>query len=186
LVDPLLSSGFPLTLLGIARLSQLFKQDWESKEFGDALDDYSRQTFRELDATAALVGALYLRMKDFDVFTELTLLYFAAASFAETARRLGKTDLASSFLLADDKRFRAGFDQCLELARGPLHGAARTAFTKLVGESIAPVNVAGLANPQRRHWYPALAEDLLAAAPKLGVDEGTIGALLARCGFFKQ
>jgi len=33
-------------------------------------------------------------MKDFPLFTSLSLLYFAAASFTETARRLGRPELA--------------------------------------------------------------------------------------------
>jgi tetracycline 7-halogenase / FADH2 O2-dependent halogenase len=66
------------------------------------LQAYTAQTDRELTATARLIGALYANMNNFPVFVALTLLYFAAASFSETARRLGKPHLAKSFLLCDD------------------------------------------------------------------------------------
>jgi len=52
-----------------------------------------------------------------------------------------------------------------------------------VAAAIEPVNVAGLADAKRRNWYPALAEDLITAAPKLGADRAAIDRLLARCGF---
>ena len=182
-VDPLLSTGFPLTLLGVARVSELLQKHWGSPQLGVALADYSAQTFRELDATASLVGALYARMDEFDVFTALTLLYFAAASYAEAARRLGKNDRANSFLLLDRDDFAATLRRCIAAARGPLSASTQASFSELVAAGIAPVNVAGLANAGRRNWYPALAEDLLAAAPKLGVDRAAISDLLRRSGF---
>ena len=55
-------------------------------------------------------------------------------------------------------------------AEDPLHGRR-------------DAQAAGLANAGRRNWYPALAEDLLAAAPKLGVDRAAISDLLMRSGF---
>src|SRR6185503_18263906 len=80
-VDPLLSTGFPLTLLGVTRLASALEMEWNSPRLAEVLACYSSQTLRELDVTAALVGALYARMDDFKVFAGLTQLYFAAASF---------------------------------------------------------------------------------------------------------
>ncbi len=68
------------------------------------LDDYADKSLRELDAAAHLVGALYATMHNFPLFARLTLLYFAAASFSETSRRLGRVR-TGSFLLHDDERF---------------------------------------------------------------------------------
>ena len=65
-----------------------------------ALGRYERVTLDELDATEQLVAALYANMGDVPLFKRLTLLYFAAASYAETARRLGRPDLAPGFLLS--------------------------------------------------------------------------------------
>jgi len=58
------------------------------------------QTDLELMATARLVGALYANMRNFQVFAGLTMLYFAAASFSEAARRLGKPQWRSRFYFA--------------------------------------------------------------------------------------
>ena len=85
-IDPLLSTGFPLTLLGVGRLVDLLQRTWEGPGRQTALDEYAQQTQRELDATERLVTALYATMNDFDLFKRLTRLYFAAASFSETAR----------------------------------------------------------------------------------------------------
>src|SRR5688572_6104047 len=86
-VDPLLSTGFALTLLGIDRLGKVFGRD-------GSLQEYENDTILEVEAAADLVSALYSKMDSFDEFALLTLLYFAAMSFTETAWRLGKANLA--------------------------------------------------------------------------------------------
>ena len=111
-VDPLLSTGFPLTLLGIHRLAAAIEQLWNPLRFRAELDHYAKQTLAELDATALLIAALYASMRDFEVFAALSLLYFAAASFSETARRLGRPELASSFLLQDHPHFGPELRAC--------------------------------------------------------------------------
>src|ERR1051325_1393563 len=50
-VDPLLSTGFPLTLLGIERLAEILKEKWGTTEFADAVFGYSMQTTMELVTT---------------------------------------------------------------------------------------------------------------------------------------
>src|SRR5207248_10639161 len=85
-VDPLLSTGFPLTLLGISRLAEAIEQDWGCARFEERLHAYAVQTNNELMAAERLVAALYASMADFVMFTTLSLLYFAAVSFTETAR----------------------------------------------------------------------------------------------------
>ena len=59
----------------------------------------------ELDQVSRLVGALYASMGDFELFAALTQVYFAAVSFSETAHRLGKPELAESFLLCEHPEF---------------------------------------------------------------------------------
>jgi FADH2 O2-dependent halogenase len=183
-VDPLLSTGFPLSLLGVKRLGELLEKGGNTLDFGIELEGYASQTLVELDRTAALVGALYANMGNFPRFTALTLLYFAAASYSETARRLKQTELATSFLLGDRKTFSAQFENCLRLANREDRAGDGIDLIRAVGEAIEPLNVAGLADPSRRNWYPTLAEDLLMAAPKLGVTPDQIKALLHECGFF--
>ena len=60
---------------------------------------------------------------------------------------------------------------------------SRSQLTSLVLRTIGPIDVASLSDLTRANWYPAKAEDLLAAAGKLGVSEAAIRELLARCGF---
>ena len=182
-VDPLLSTGFPLTLLGVERLANALAMAWNTPKLPALLQDYSAVTLRELDVTAELIGALYSHMADFEVFAALTVLYFAAASYSETARRLEKPEAARRFVLQDREEFAAAWKRLLAAARGPVVGEARRQLLSGVAAAIEPINVAGLADAKRNNWYPALAEDLIAAAPKLGVDRAAIDRLLARCGF---
>ena len=182
-IDPLLSTGFPLTLLGIGRLVDRLDRHWERPGLAGALEDYADQTRRELDATEALVAALYATMADFELFKRLTLLYFAAASFSEAARRLGRHDRARGFLLCDDPAFAPGLRACAEEAMQQPAGAAREALLARIDAAIEPFDVAGLGDRRRRDWYPVLAEDLIRAAPRLGATGRQVQALLERCGF---
>jgi tetracycline 7-halogenase / FADH2 O2-dependent halogenase len=185
-VDPLLSTGFPLTLLGVQRLAVLLEQKWNTSAFEAGLSDYSSQTLAELDITGALVGALYGNMHDFARFTALTLLYFAAASYSETARRLKRPELAPGFLLRGHERFRDQFEKCLHMAGLGCDSISSPNLIEAVRAAIQPINMAGLADPARRNWYPALAEDLLSSAAKLGVDQSEIKKLLHDCGFYAK
>ena len=182
-VDPLLSTGIPLTLLGISRLAQIIERDWRTERFDEQLQAYARQTDRELVATAQLIAALYANMDNFPVFVGLTLLYFAVASFSETARRLGKPRLAQSFLLCDDLTFGPVCARLIERARQRLSKEESDKLIADIHEAIEPINVAGLGMHERRNWYPVYADDLLNAAGKLGASGEDILELLRRCGF---
>jgi FADH2 O2-dependent halogenase len=182
-VDPLLSTGFPLTLLGVMRLAEIFEQDWDTDRFSARLNEYAAQTDEELLATARLIGALYANMQNFDVFAALALLYFAAASFSEAARRLGKPQLAPSFLLSRDPVFGSACRALCERARRCASGRESADLVGDILAAIEPFNIAGFGRPERRNWYPVEAEDLLQAANKLGATREEIVALLHRCGF---
>ncbi len=121
-VDPLLSTGFPLTLLGVGRLAEILANDWDSPRLASSLAEYAAQTDADLLATARLIGALYANMSNFPVFVSLSLLYFAAVSYSEAARRLGKPHLAPSFLLRDHPEFGPACRRLLERAQQPLTG----------------------------------------------------------------
>ena len=176
-VDPLLSTGFPLTLLGIERLARIIEGGCQSA----ALAEYQRRTFSELDATAALVAALYANLCDFEIFSALTLLYFAAASFSESARRLHRPHLAQSFLLCEDARFGPALRECCEAA--VRSDTPRSRLLAGIRKTIEPFDVAGLGRRERHPWYPALAEDFLAAADKLGASRAEAARALAAAGF---
>jgi tetracycline 7-halogenase / FADH2 O2-dependent halogenase len=181
--DPLLSTGFPLTLLGVARLAEIIEQDWETPAFSDRLREYAARTDAELVATSRLIGALYANMSNFPVFVALSLLYFAAASFSEAARRLGKAHLASSFLLCEDPAFGPACASLFARARHSLTNAESERLIQDILAVIEPFNVAGLGGAERRNWYPVEASDLSRGARKLGATPEEIRAMLRRCGF---
>jgi len=185
-VDPLLSTGFPLTLLGVARLAEIIADDWGTERFASQLQTYAVQTEGELLATARLIGSLYANMDNFPVFTALSLLYFAAASFSETARRLGKPHLAPSFLLHDHPSLGPA---CLRLFRRARQVRTRQESNELAEDvlrAIEPFNVAGLGDPRRRNWYPVDPEDLVNSASKVEARQDEVMELLKRCGFQLQ
>jgi len=171
-VDPLLSTGFPLTLLGIGRLARVLE-----KGLDPTLDNYAAATLGDLDAAAALVGVLYAHFDDVEMFRAVSLLYFAAVSYSESARRLGRHELAGSFLLRESP-FGTAVRGILKRCICKPSGAERAELLRDIQAAIEPINVAGLGDPARRHWYPCLAEDLRRAAPKLQVGEQELQPLL--------
>jgi tetracycline 7-halogenase / FADH2 O2-dependent halogenase len=197
-IDPLLSTGFPLTLLGIGRLVDLLENTTAgSAERQSALRAYAQITQDELDITEQLVGALYANMADPPVFKRLGLLYFAAASFSEAARRLGRPDLAPGFMLHAHPSFGQEVRACAAaaarlatLSKGTMHDVShdneRGALFERIDRAIEPFDIAGLRDRTRRDWYPALAGDLIANAAKLGASADDIGRLLERSGFTVQ
>jgi FADH2 O2-dependent halogenase len=173
-IDPLLSTGFPLTLLGIGRLAGTLEEGVPALRAPGRLEAYARHTESELLAAEQLVGALYNNMCDFPSFSVLALLYFAAASFAENARRLGRPELAGGFLLHDHPRFGPALKRCCALAleAAPGSGASpgqRDALRAAVLEAIEPVDVIGLSRADRRNWFPVDPQESAKAALKLGM-----------------
>jgi FADH2 O2-dependent halogenase len=183
-VDPLLSTGFALTLMGIERLGRILDRYFESYELAGQLQGYAEQTDGELLAASRLIGALYSTMGNFPAFTAVSLLYFAAVSFSETAYRLGKPELATGFLLREHSDFGPASQRLLERAH-ILHGVDDTrAFADEVSRVIAAFNVGRFGDPALRNCYPVCAEDLLQAASKLGVSRDEIVSMLDRSGFY--
>lgn len=181
-VDPLLSTGFPLTLLGVQRLGEVLKQGWRDSSFERRLHDYAELTALELETTSRLVGALYATMNRFELFQELSLLYFAAASYSETVRRLRKPELADGFLLCRHPVFANQLRQICEAANETLSADAVRELGRNIRATIEPLDVAGLTDQARHPWYPALAADLLRNADKVGASKSEMQAMLARCG----
>lgn len=185
-VDPLLSTGFPLTLLGVARLAEAIECEWRSANFESRLKNYAVQTEAELSAAERLVAALYASMNNFPLFCAISLLYFAAASFTESALRLGRPSLAGAFLMHDHPRFGPQSRACLERVRRDLTGEQRAELIEQIRFIIEPFDVAGLNDCGRRNWHPVLAADLRAAAGKLGASRAEIDELLINSGFFEH
>jgi tetracycline 7-halogenase / FADH2 O2-dependent halogenase len=166
-VDPLLSSGFALTLRGIERLALVLSGTAE-------LTSYAQQTDADLLAVARLIGALYSTMGNFAAFTAVSLLYFAAVSFSETALRLGKPHLAPGFLLPNSE---------LLLERAHALNGESEAFTRDVRRVIEPFNLGRFGDPALHNRYPVRAEDLIQGLGKLGASREEIIAMLDKTGF---
>jgi FADH2 O2-dependent halogenase len=181
-IDPLLSTGFPLTLLGILRLVELLAGGSTRGDREAALRAYEQATLAELDATERLVAGLYATMDDPPLFSQLALLYFAAASFSEAARRLGRPELAPGFMLSAHPVFGPELDACALFAVTCPQGDARRALIDRIERAIEPFDTAGLLDRTRRNWYPVLAADLLASAGKLQATADEVHALLERWG----
>jgi FADH2 O2-dependent halogenase len=196
-IDPLLSTGFPLTLLGVQRLARLLKT--ARQENGDSdfvaaegetekvtalsaeklaggLATYAETTTREFEVTSRLIGALYARFERFEEFKALSLLYFVAASFAETARRLGRSELVPDFLLNGHPVFGAKLTEFCAAEPGRAEAAS------LIRAALESFDVAGMTDYRRDPWYPARADDLFLNAHKLKATREEIEALLVRCG----
>ncbi len=185
-VDPLLSTGFPLTLLGILRLGGILERDWGSARLEGSLAEYAAETDAELVATSALIGALYANMGDFAMFRALSLLYFAAASYAETVRRLGKAEKARSFLLCTDAAFGPALRRLTARARGPLSAEEKLQLQEEILAVVERFDVAGLAKRPSDACYPVRAEDLFAGAEIVGASREEIEGLLRRTGFYGE
>jgi FADH2 O2-dependent halogenase len=180
-VDPLFSTGFALTLLGIGRLAEKIQHHWNTDEFPERVQCAAKKSEEELLAAALLIGSLYARMGDFPAFVSLSFLYFTSVIFSETVRRLGKPEMAPSFLLYDHPEFGPRCQELLTRAR------ERTADSSKLCEDILrviePLNLAGLGERNRRNWYPVDARDLFEGAYKVGASKDEISALLRRSGF---
>jgi tetracycline 7-halogenase / FADH2 O2-dependent halogenase len=181
-IDPLLSTGFPLTLLGVVRLARALKAFDRPTEWAQILRDYARSTTLELEVTARLVGTLYSCMNRFEIFKKLSLLYFAAASFSESARRLGKEHLADSFLLCRHPVFSAQLREFCQAAHQSLSASETVELSRRICEAIEPFDVAGLNDTARDPWYPALTRDLFANGSKLQASNAEIRTMLDKCG----
>jgi FADH2 O2-dependent halogenase len=150
------------------------------------VEAYARQAEQDLDVAASLIGALYHSMARFRTFTSLSMLYFAAASFAEASQRLGIRPRPASFLLHDHPTFGPALRQLCERVvsakGGEFSDNEEEEFADEVRRAIEPINVAGLCNRSRRNWYPADPNDLIAAPAKLGATPQAVRRLLVQCG----
>jgi FADH2 O2-dependent halogenase len=158
-VDPLFSTGIPLTLLGIERLARILEAAPRP-----AWDEYADVTLAEADHTARFIAGCYAAFPRFEQFAAYSMFYFAAASYAEMARRLGVHSADARFLASD----RTSFAQALARLSPQLRGHDPR-FQSDVASAIEPINIAGLSDPAKRNWYRVDVDDTIRSAAKLGV-----------------
>lgn len=181
-VDPLFSTGIPMTLLGVERLAHAIERGEFAASAGRIMTaepglrppwsrDYEMRTLREADHVARFVGGCYASFPHFASFTAFSMFYFAAASFSEMARRLGRP--SRGFLCADDEAFVAAMRDC---------GAA-AAEGRLTLDAVAcateRLNIAGLCDATKRNWYGVDLDDVVRGADKLGVSGDEVTRFVA-------
>jgi FADH2 O2-dependent halogenase len=166
-VDPLFSTGIPLTLLGIERLAAQLGPAGEAgprirTRPAAPLEEYSRATLGEVDHTAAFVAGCYGGFPRFDAFAAYSMIYFVAASYSEMARRVGSPARPRRFLCADHPLLGPAALELQPAASGDGYAAA-------IAAACEPLNIAGLCEPGKRNWYGIDLEDSVRGAAKLGV-----------------
>jgi FADH2 O2-dependent halogenase len=161
-LSPLFSTGIAWSLLAVERLARLLEMGTPA----EGLDRYGDLLQQEADHVQKLVAGAYGTMGDFDRFAAGSLLYFAAASFAEASQRLlpGPADgwAWNGFLGSTDPVTRGMLDRVLAALPGPN-------FEEEVQKTIAPRNLAGLADPGRNRMYPVDMEPLVESSGLLGL-----------------
>jgi tetracycline 7-halogenase / FADH2 O2-dependent halogenase len=173
-VDPLFSTGIPMTFLGIERLAAML-EPWRGLKpplHDDRLAEasaaarYDATTLAEADHTARFVSGCYAAFPRFDVFAAYSMFYFVAASFSEMARRLTPGAASRGFLCAADRDFASALTQMSPAIAPP---GSTSAFARQVADACAPLNIAGLCDPAKRNSYGIDVDDTIRAAAKLGV-----------------
>jgi FADH2 O2-dependent halogenase len=158
-VDPLFSTGMPLTLLGIERIARML----EGAPAATApLEAYSETTLAEADHTARFIAGCYAAFPRFDRFTAYSMFYFAAASFSEMARRVGlqpaparaPSGIDARFLCAHHEMFRRDTERL-----SPSLASPDGDYAADVARAIEPFNIAGLCEPRKQNWYGIDLED---------------------------
>jgi FADH2 O2-dependent halogenase len=167
-IDPLFSSGMPLALLGVERLGRMFEEKPGDAKFDLDLREYSRVTLAEADHTADFIAGCYASFPRFENFTSLSMIYFAAASYCEMARRLGRGHLATRFLASDHTSFASATGKFSQLLRrkGQVDPGE---FSAQVKQKIDCLNIAGLCEEQKQNWYDVNLDDVIRSAEKLGL-----------------
>jgi len=183
--DPLFSTGMAWSLLAVERLAELLPARADGH-------DYAELMSREADHLERLSCAAYLALYDFELFTSVTYLYFAAASYTEVGQRLhgdqqGDRGTAwQGFLGCDDQILAAAFEHAPRRLRRvlgsdpPRRRRARQDFKEWVRQTIAPRNIAGLADPHRHHLYPADLDLLVDRHRLLGMSREEVVAALPK------
>jgi FADH2 O2-dependent halogenase len=183
-VDPLFSTGIAWSLLAVERLADAFVR---SKQRGriaptDAAR-YDAHLAREGDQIDRVVAGAYLAMRDFELFTAQTMLYFGVVSYAEARQRLVGGDGWSPFLGAFDPDAEALYRDALARLRRMgtrLTPRDREGFVRFVRDGIERWNVGGLLDPAKRNLYPVDLDTLVARADKLGLTRDAIRRALPR------
>lgn len=190
-VDPLFSTGIAWSLRAIERLALCFERAHVRGGVPAPVElrRYDEMLAAEADQIDRLVAGAYHAMAHFELFAAQAMIYFAAVSFAETHQRLvcAEADAAawSGFLGVTDPVIgplpRQSERRLRRVTRGVGHAstpAERHAFARWAAASIAPRNVAGLADAARHNLYPVDLDVLMKRSALLGMSREQLTAAL--------
>jgi FADH2 O2-dependent halogenase len=188
-VDPLFSTGISWSLRAVERLAHAFDAAASGTRLpnAEALARYDQLLAAEADQIDALVAGAYESIAHFDLFAAQAMLYFGTVSFAEINQRLVAQDAPAwnGFLGVGDPVLEPLPRESLRRLRSitKWRGEAgsseqRAEFTRWIAESIAPRNVAGMADPARRNLYPVDLDVLIERHALLGLSRDQVLAAL--------
>jgi tetracycline 7-halogenase / FADH2 O2-dependent halogenase len=167
-VDPLFGPGMPMAALGVERLGRLLEERNPGRELNERLAEYSRVTLAEADHIADFVAGCYAAFPRVELFTSLSMVYFAAATYCEMAWRLGRSHLAQRFLAADRPDFANATARLSQILRRG-DGYDSSLFTAQAKQEVDRLNVAGLCDERKRNWYDVDMEAAINCAGKLEI-----------------
>jgi FADH2 O2-dependent halogenase len=180
-IDPLFSTGIPLTLLGIERLARLLEGGTPGEggslvdgRRGGSLDPperdrlrvYNDATLADADLTARFTAGGYAGFRQFSAFAAYSMFYFAAASFSEMARRLSSPRTPRGFLCGDSPAFTSALER---LSPVSCTAVDIERYEDDVAAAVADRNIAGLCDRAKQNWYAVDLEDTIRGAAALGL-----------------
>jgi FADH2 O2-dependent halogenase len=185
-MDPMFSTGIAWSLLGVERLADVLGR--EGERWREGLAEYGRRLASEAAQVESLIYGAHLARPDFAVYAAHTQLYFALVSFEEVRQRIfdGPEGAIS------ERRFLGGGEEWAEGVLGEavarLEGwssggqteASAAEYVRWVADVIAPRNIAGLADPERRNLYPVNMDLLVERAGLIGLTAAEMIPLLPR------
>jgi hypothetical protein len=153
----------------------------------DVLERYDIALCAEADQIDQMVAGAYESMAHFDLFAAQAMLYFVTVSFAEVSQRMSGDESVAwkGFLGVGDTVLgplpRESLDRLTRITNGVGDAGsaeARAGFARWIADSIAPRNVAGLADPMRRNLYPVDFDTLVDGHALLGMSRAQLLAAL--------
>lgn len=163
--DPILSSGFALTLLGIWRLAEAADKTRLSVSMPpDYLESYEINMKADAETAARMTSALLNSGGQPNRFKSALLVYFCAAIQYETRLRLGRISPDSGFMYRDCREWHE-LGMRLLTEDIPLGECSR---------ALDPWDLGGITIPNRDFQLPASIDDLIRNRHKIPADESEI------------
>ena len=155
-VDPLHSTGIAHTLTGLERILKIFTtSDINGERMSAKLKQHQSAFFKELYLIDLLVAGCYQARISFDLFHAYTMVYFAATLSYEQNRLSG--NFPSHYLMAGDPSIQAivkeSYRDLKEVIRAGVSEKRINSYIEKTRKRIAPYNIAGLLDKDKRNMY---------------------------------